>query len=1033
MAELAAFGIVVNVVQLIDFSCKVLSTGKQLYADGTENSIGTHEIKLVTEQFVALEARAISGELLGLLRRIKSIDEQQELVRLKKMEDLKLEVEGLESRSAICLKDLGIRPELPRKGVNDFIVGLRETLKGFNSRKTLTQYDSLQKEISTTKNKLRQMHLAKQTRWQSFRAAFLTFMHRDEILNLDTRLNRIRQQLNSSILVAIFNRMEQIEDRTASLLERNKATDQNISQWNRTAFDLFEKSKVWQDEVSNSIRQSNWQTRSFQSAMDDARKLTLRDNPDLWIREDDLSLPEISYLDSSGRTRRICRDSFEEQFRSALLRRLRFPEMDDRRHQIPEAYHKTCDWIFQDSEQLSRSWSNFVSWLCSQDCDIYWITGKPGSGKSTLAKYLAQDDRYHRFLQSWAQPDRLITAEFFSWNSGSKLQMSQLGFLRTLLAQILEQAPMLAARLFPNRRYFFWLFGDMPLNFNWSELVDAMNILGTDAEISEKFCFLVDGLDEFKGGHVELAQLLQDLSMHPRLKVCVASRPWPIFEDFFKHRPSLMLQNLTYHDMKHYVARNFESHEGYLEFADEEPKNAISLLEAITEKASGVFLWTVLVVRSLLAGLTNGDRGGDLHKRLNELPPDLEQLYQKILGDLEPLYLEQASRLLQITCAALEPPSLLCLSLAEQQSLGDSWVAKIENLTASQKTARAINMRRRLMSRCKGLLEVHQLDSEDEPLEMRKVHFLHRTVKDFFREQTVVQWLSKACREPFEPLVSLCRAYILLLPLTDRPQSRYLYFVFRYALQAEQQMKMPQYHLIHELDRVAELTMGDKYKKIVGDAMSFSSKDWVVFSLVERPTLVLAAGFNMHSFLRFAMTSELYSIQYEEYLCLLGIALLGLPIYDDIIGMESEITTVPNVESIAVLLEQGELFRRAQAVNTVWPIGGTQKITYYGLWEASECHKSSSELEVLFERWLQAIRLLIEYGAHRDRDWESELGSNSMILNKLEWRSKLYDLRAVKSNCEARPRSSLYVSTKKSSWLSRPKWHIWKRNKATYS
>ena len=65
-------------------------------------------------------------------------------------------------------------------------------------------------------------------------------------------------------------------------------------------------------------------------------------------------------------------------------------------------------------------------------------------------------------------------------------------------------------------------------------------------------------------------------------------------------------------------------------------------------KASGVFLWVVLVVRSLLRGLRNRDTIKDLRKRLEELPFGLAALYTHMLGHVEPLYKEQSSRAFQI-------------------------------------------------------------------------------------------------------------------------------------------------------------------------------------------------------------------------------------------------------------------------------------------------------------------------------------------------------------------------------------------------
>jgi hypothetical protein len=43
--------------------------------------------------------------------------------------------------------------------------------------------------------------------------------------------------------------------------------------------------------------------------------------------------------------------------------------------------------------------------------------------------------RYEQYLVEWAAGCRLITATYFFWNSGIRLQMSKMGLLRSLLTQ----------------------------------------------------------------------------------------------------------------------------------------------------------------------------------------------------------------------------------------------------------------------------------------------------------------------------------------------------------------------------------------------------------------------------------------------------------------------------------------------------------------------------------------------------------------------------------------------------------------------
>lgn len=74
----------------------------------------------------------------------------------------------------------------------------------------------------------------------------------------------------------------------------------------------------------------------------------------------------------------------------------------------------------------------------------------------------------------------------------------------------------------------------------------------------------------------------------------------------------------------------------------------------IYERASDVFLWVVLAVRSLLDGLTYGNRISELHERLESLPTDLEVFYTQIIKSLEPRVQKDAARIFMIMLRSTE-------------------------------------------------------------------------------------------------------------------------------------------------------------------------------------------------------------------------------------------------------------------------------------------------------------------------------------------------------------------------------------------
>ncbi len=101
-----------------------------------------------------------------------------------------------------------------------------------------------------------------------------------------------------------------------------------------------------------------------------------------------------------------------------------------------------------------------------------------------------------------------------------------------------------------------------------------------------RFFILIDGLDEFKGDHQELVDLVADISSVSHIKICVASRPWIMFQDAFRTTPSLMMQNLTRRDIVTFTRTMFNRHPGFCEMSIRDPSFAEGLFYEVTQKSS---------------------------------------------------------------------------------------------------------------------------------------------------------------------------------------------------------------------------------------------------------------------------------------------------------------------------------------------------------------------------------------------------------------------------------------------------------------
>ncbi|KAK3395777.1 hypothetical protein B0T20DRAFT_44929 [Sordaria brevicollis] len=134
-----------------------------------------------------------------------------------------------------------------------------------------------------------------------------------------------------------------------------------------------------------------------------------------------------------------------------LLHQLNFGSLNTRHEAVPKAYGKTFSWIFEPPKVNENNpddllWADFSKWLEDDSIRVYWIAGKPGSGKSTIMIYICADERLMAHLRNWSGSKPLYSAKYFSWNAGDDMQKSQEGLLRSLLYQIIQQAPQVAAQ-----------------------------------------------------------------------------------------------------------------------------------------------------------------------------------------------------------------------------------------------------------------------------------------------------------------------------------------------------------------------------------------------------------------------------------------------------------------------------------------------------------------------------------------------------------------------------------------------------------
>lgn len=290
--------------------------------------------------------------------------------------------------------------------------------------------------------------------------------------------------------------------------------------------------------------------------------------------------------------------------RELFLQSLAFDGISQRHESIAPPSDLTFAWVFAcertgDVQCNARKQASdtYLRWLRSDS--IYWVNGKAGSGKSTLMSYLVEHQETRAGLEAWAGQHQLCLLSFFFWRAGSNLQRNTTGLLRTILHQLLSSN----ADLCDNVRS----FSSMPPNSTWTEAALCRSLEHAFQNLPDaRICMLLDGLDEFEGDCNALLELLLTLQKLGTIKMCLSSRPGPALVARLSGFPGMCLSTLNSEDIKLFAAERLAACDIPL----------TRFVGEISTRAEGVFLWALLVTRSLVDGSQAGHSIADLAKRL---------------------------------------------------------------------------------------------------------------------------------------------------------------------------------------------------------------------------------------------------------------------------------------------------------------------------------------------------------------------------------------------------------------------------------
>ncbi|CAJ0544007.1 Ff.00g040360.m01.CDS01 [Fusarium sp. VM40] len=553
--------------------------------------------------------------------------------------------------------------------------------------------------------------------WRSVKAALQNAASRRKIAEIEARLERAQRTMSLLIATITRDHVSDLEETLKSLKKQNQRLHASQT------------SKI--DGISKRL---------------DGLKLTEASRPEM---------PSVDQIENLITKLSALSTDFDSTSREqAILESLYFPCKPVRHGTIPDAYANTFRWIFQ---------SSFSQWLESQN-ESFWISGKAGSGKSTFMKFIADNSQTRDILQTWASPKKVAIAAHYFWSSGTAMQKSQQGLLQSLLFEIYRQCPSCISVSSPSR----WeeaggrLYETRTKSWIVPELLEALRTVAKQEDLPVKFCFFIDGMDEFDDTqleHRELCEIFHGLCRSPHIKICTSSRPWNVFEDEFGQDPStkLYIHELTRNDIVHFAKGRLEGHPKWATYTMEEEQKQ-SLINDIGDKANGVFLWAFLVTRSLRNGLDDEDTVHDLRKRLESIPTDLERLFKHMLESIEPVYHEKMAGILQIALHAKAPLTIDIYGYHDREYQDENYAINcpVEVPTIKQGLELDRQTRRRINARTRGLLEAKK----------DHVEFIHRTVHDFLQTTEMSNFLLAKSKPRFDAYCSILRAYIALIKST---------------------------------------------------------------------------------------------------------------------------------------------------------------------------------------------------------------------------------------------------------------------------
>ncbi|QKX57422.1 uncharacterized protein TRUGW13939_04534 [Talaromyces rugulosus] len=398
----------------------------------------------------------------------------------------------------------------------------------------------------------------------------------------------------------------------------------------------------------------------------------------------------------------------------------------------------TCEWLFKD--QMVQSWAQSYN-TASQ----IWVKASPGVGKSVLTAYAVET------IPKICNESCAVIYQYFTFDE----EFRTIVVYRSLAEQLANQLGTITEM--PEDVHEFTQRGASSTKAD-----DVKTVISKLVEkIPVTYVFL-DGLDEECKQEPRRKMLFDILSFFDdlasktssRLRLWYSSQQHTCLDDRFQNHPSIeVTKSLNGLDIETYLSHKFTAldrldlHEGY--------KNLI--LQELSEKADGCFLWVSLMLHSMskavmLSQVQNLIEDG--------LPGDYEKYYQRKVEGIEPSLKEFVSILLACIVHARRPLRLdeLCECIAMARGHSGCDIDEREKLYEDM-----------VLELCQPLVRVHEVQGQEETFEICTL--THGSVKTFLLKNPQILTHgpgSPAYALTTDVMANICLKYLL------QPRYQYL-------------------------------------------------------------------------------------------------------------------------------------------------------------------------------------------------------------------------------------------------------------------